>query len=81
MSDLAPHNELWQVIGAVVAVCVHPPNSLHFVFGRIQVWLTDWGKSMDRLLLQARSMWCTKSDWQRNCTVLDEQQANPQCPD
>lgn len=42
-SYLAVHNELLQVIGAVVAVCVHPLNLLHFVFGKFQVWLNDCG--------------------------------------
>lgn len=47
-SDLALHNELSQVLGAVVAVCVHRLNSLHS--GLVK---SLWGKSMDRLLLQA----------------------------
>lgn len=33
------HNGLLQVLGTVVADCVHPLNPLHSVFARIQVWL------------------------------------------
>lgn len=37
-SDLALRNELLQVIGTLIAVCVHPLNSLHFVACKIPSW-------------------------------------------